>query len=269
MSLKYPLTKEIVDEDPEEIFCLPIQNEEKKYLAQSIRRDHEPFGREEIDYSIAIVLLASEMRVTAEELLKCWAKNREEIKTEAILALKRNHALNKLFPESFEGVFPLRLALAIDERVKGYPVKEKVGDIASRFNAETKALYQGRKSKGLALPDSQAISFLTKWTSKSMDSQLNFVVTGQTGPPHLRVFRVKCLAGEEFLGEGFGSSIKRAKENASQCAIRNLGLVEFDPDQLELSANETLICRMMGASNLHDAVQMASMIEGFSGFFSH
>ncbi|XP_022106889.1 double-stranded RNA-binding protein Staufen homolog 2-like isoform X2 [Acanthaster planci] len=57
---------------------------------------------------------------------------------------------------------------------------------------------------------------------------VNFTVTEEKGPPHLKSFKVECKVGE-YMTEGSGNSKKNAKRKAAELMIKNLQMLPTMP----------------------------------------
>ena len=57
---------------------------------------------------------------------------------------------------------------------------------------------------------------------RSKDQQIAYTLTGETGPDHNKTFTVEVSLNGEVVGEGSGSSKKRAEQEAARTAIARL-----------------------------------------------
>lgn len=77
-----------------------------------------------------------------------------------------------------------------------------------------------------ALPDDAAFldakTPLQEWAQRRQVA-VEYAVVGEDGPPHARRFRVAVRVGGDILGEGQGSSIKDAEQEAARRALERLG----------------------------------------------
>ena len=63
---------------------------------------------------------------------------------------------------------------------------------------------------------------LQERVQKKKDQVLRYVLTGETGPDHDKRFMVQVLLNEKVVGEGSGSSKKRAEQDAARTALETL-----------------------------------------------
>ncbi|MHB9148670.1 MAG: ribonuclease III [Thermoleophilia bacterium] len=68
-------------------------------------------------------------------------------------------------------------------------------------------------------------STLQEHLAASGGSSASYVVVGEDGPPHDRVFTSRVDVGGESLGEGRGRSIKKSEQRAAHQALMTLGVV--------------------------------------------
>jgi ribonuclease-3 len=63
---------------------------------------------------------------------------------------------------------------------------------------------------------------LQERVQKKKDQSLRYELTGETGPDHDKRFMVQVLLNNTVVGEGSGSSKKRAEQDAARAALENL-----------------------------------------------
>jgi ribonuclease-3 len=63
---------------------------------------------------------------------------------------------------------------------------------------------------------------LQELVQQKKNQNLTYVLTGESGPDHDKVFRVEVLLNDAPIGAGTGSSKKRAEQSAAQSALKAL-----------------------------------------------
>ncbi|MGM9669053.1 MAG: ribonuclease III [Faecousia sp.] len=63
---------------------------------------------------------------------------------------------------------------------------------------------------------------LQELVQQKKNQVLSYALVGESGPDHAKQFVVQVLLNGEPIGEGTGSSKKRAEQEAARCAIRQL-----------------------------------------------
>ena len=63
---------------------------------------------------------------------------------------------------------------------------------------------------------------LQERVQRKKDQTLRYALTGETGPDHDKRFMVQVLLNNAVVGEGSGSSKKRAEQDAARVALENL-----------------------------------------------
>lgn len=65
---------------------------------------------------------------------------------------------------------------------------------------------------------------LQEQVQKKRDQILSYELLGESGPDHCKLFSVRVLLNGELLGQGEGTSKKRAEQAAAACALNNLNM---------------------------------------------
>lgn len=63
---------------------------------------------------------------------------------------------------------------------------------------------------------------LQELVQKKKDQQLSYVLVGESGPDHDKRFEVAVFLNGDKIGQGSGSSKKRAEQDAARCAMESL-----------------------------------------------
>jgi ribonuclease-3 len=63
---------------------------------------------------------------------------------------------------------------------------------------------------------------LQELVQQKKDQHISYALTGQSGPDHDKVFAVEVTLNGKVVGQGTGSSKKRAEQDAARAAIENL-----------------------------------------------
>jgi len=63
---------------------------------------------------------------------------------------------------------------------------------------------------------------LQELVQQKKDQKLSYLLTGESGPDHDKVFTVEVTLNGNVVGQGSGSSKKRAEQDAARGAIENL-----------------------------------------------
>ena len=63
---------------------------------------------------------------------------------------------------------------------------------------------------------------LQERVQKKKDQSLRYILTGESGPDHDKVFTAQVLLNDQVVGEGTGSSKKRAEQDAARVALETL-----------------------------------------------
>lgn len=65
---------------------------------------------------------------------------------------------------------------------------------------------------------------LQQFVQSERGTQLEYNVSSESGPPHMRVFEVEALLGSNIIGRGSGMSKREAEQNAAKEALRLFGI---------------------------------------------
>jgi len=67
-------------------------------------------------------------------------------------------------------------------------------------------------------------SVLLEHTQAEMSLQPVYRVVSEEGPDHRKIYRMKVTIGNKEMGQGMGSSKKRAEQRAAKAALKKLGV---------------------------------------------
>lgn len=184
---------------------------------------------------------------------------RMEFLGDAVLSIVSAEFLYESFPKMPEGeLSKLRASLVCTNSLSGFANEIELGDFLFLGNGESKSGGSERPSNlenafealiaaiyldgGMECAKKHILRFLSKAlknhkidfvdyktklqevVQQNPDEKLNYVIIGESGPAHNRIFEIEVHLNSNVIGKGVGKSKKQAEQEAAKEALLLMGI---------------------------------------------